>query len=60
LEYGIDIIENFHLEMYRCIVLAVNHDEFADIDFKSIRSQGETVLFDTKGFIDRDFVDARL
>jgi UDP-N-acetyl-D-galactosamine dehydrogenase len=60
LEYGIDIIENFHLEMYRCIVLAVNHDEFEDIDFKSIRSQGETVLFDTKGFIDRDFVDARL
>jgi UDP-N-acetyl-D-galactosamine dehydrogenase len=60
LEYGIDIVENFHLERYRCIVLAVAHEEFADIDFKSIRSQGETVLFDTKGFIDRDFVDARL
>ena len=60
LEYGIDIIEKFHLERYRCIVLAVAHEEFADIDFKSIKSQGETVLFDTKGFIDRDFVDARL
>jgi len=39
------------------VVLAVSHDEFADLPLKKNSHQ---VIYDVKGFLDREIVDARL
>ncbi len=44
---------------YDAIVLAVAHQQFLSIDFKTYKDKG-TIIFDTKSFIGRDLVDARL
>lgn len=44
---------------YHAIVLAVAHQQFLTIDFESYKAKG-AIIFDTKSFIDRDLVDARL
>jgi len=41
-------------------VLAVSHKEFLSLDFKNLRADGDSVLFDVKSFLDRSLVDARL
>lgn len=59
-EYGIEMIPaldtNAH---YSAVVFAVSHNEFKEIDLHSLRNSG-TVLFDIKGFLDKDKVDGRL
>ena len=45
---------------YDAIILAVSHDEFKNIDFKSLINGNNTVVFDTKCFLPRDIVDGRL
>jgi UDP-N-acetyl-D-galactosamine dehydrogenase len=45
---------------YDAIILAVSHKEFLNIDFKSVMRNANSVIFDTKSFLDRDLVDARL
>lgn len=59
-EYGIEMIPapdaNAH---YSAVVFAVSHNEFKEIDLDSLRNSG-TVLFDIKGFLDKDKVDGRL
>ncbi|RZJ80537.1 MAG: nucleotide sugar dehydrogenase [Flavobacterium sp.] len=44
---------------YDAIILAVAHQQFLTIDFQTFKANG-TIIFDTKSFIDRDLVDARL
>jgi UDP-N-acetyl-D-glucosamine/UDP-N-acetyl-D-galactosamine dehydrogenase len=44
---------------YNAIVVAVSHQAFLKFDFRKYRA-GNTVIFDTKAFLDRDLVDARL
>lgn len=58
-EYGVDLIDEIS-HAYDAIILAVAHNEFLDIDFKKLANGHNTVLFDTKSFIDRNIVDARL
>lgn len=57
-EYGIDLIENLS-EHYDVIVLAVSHNEFAELDFNKIK-QDNGIIYDTKAFLNRKLVDARL
>jgi UDP-N-acetyl-D-galactosamine dehydrogenase len=45
---------------YDSIVLAVSHKEFLNIDFLKFKQRSNVVIFDTKSFIDRKFVDGRL
>ena len=45
---------------YEAIVLAVSHKEFLALDFKALCADGNSVIFDTKSFLDRSLVDARL
>ena len=49
----------FKFETYDAIILAVSHEEFLKIDYKAYQNKG-AVIFDTKSFIDRNFVDGRL
>lgn len=58
-EYGITLVNNIN-QRYDAIVLAVSHKEFLEIDFKMCKNGHDTVIFDTKSFLDRDLVDARL
>jgi UDP-N-acetyl-D-galactosamine dehydrogenase len=45
---------------YDAIILAVAHSEFLKIDYKTLRNGDNAILFDSKSFLDRDLVDARL
>jgi UDP-N-acetyl-D-galactosamine dehydrogenase len=60
IEYGIQLLENQDLpnfNQYRAIVLAVAHNEFADLPIKSSDS---LVIYDLKGLLPRTNVDQRL
>jgi len=46
-------------KIYHAVIIAVAHDEFKQFDFKKYKEQG-TVIYDTKSFIDRVLIDARL
>ncbi|TCD17330.1 nucleotide sugar dehydrogenase [Pedobacter psychrodurus] len=58
-EYGIEMIDDDQFKHYDAVILAVAHQQFLDIDYRSIKENG-TLIFDTKSFIDRNLVDARL
>jgi UDP-N-acetyl-D-glucosamine/UDP-N-acetyl-D-galactosamine dehydrogenase len=61
-EYGISLtpsLDSITSGTYDAIVLAVAHDKFRDVDFKSLRN-GNAVTFDLKGFLDEEQVDGRL
>ncbi len=58
-EFGINLIDFPDQKFYDAIILAVAHHDFAEIDFKGLRERG-SIIFDTKAFIDRRFVDGRL
>ena len=59
-EYNIDILKKLNGDNYQAIIIAVAHNEFKTIDFNAIKAQGDAVVFDTKGFLDREAVDGRL
>ena len=59
LEYGIELVNHID-KQYDSVVLAVSHKEFLAIDFKKIKNGTDTVIFDTKSFLDRSLIDARL
>ncbi len=58
-EYKIKLIENIS-QKYDAIILAVSHKEFSNINFKNILRSENSVIFDTKSFLSRELVDARL
>lgn len=59
-EYGIDLIPSPESgQIYDALLLTVAHGKFKDFDFTNGK-KNNMVIFDTKGFLDRDLVDARL
>ena len=57
-EFNVKLITKF--ELYDAIVLAVSHNEYRNLDIVSLKKQGDSVVFDVKGFLDRNIVDERL
>ena len=58
-EYGIEVVNELPTEKFDTAILAVSHKEFEELDVVSLlRSQH--VVFDVKGFLKREIVDARL
>lgn len=57
--YHISLIDDIFERNYQLIILAVAHDEFLHIDFGKIK-HSDTVLFDTRAVLNRDWVDGRL
>ncbi len=59
-EYNIEITnilpEN---ELFDAAILAVSHNEFSNLNLKSLMKDN-SVIYDVKGFLDRDIVDGRL
>jgi UDP-N-acetyl-D-galactosamine dehydrogenase len=58
-EYGIELLPELAGKQYEAVVIAVAHDEFLKFDFKKWKADN-TVIFDTKAFIDREYTDGRL
>ena len=58
-EYSIPLVSDI-AHKYDAIILAVSHKEFLDIDFEKLRNGHNAVIFDTKSFLDRSIIDARL
>lgn len=58
-EYNIDITNEIPTDKYDAIILAVSHKEFADINVKKFGKENH-VIFDVKGFLNKELVDGRL
>lgn len=59
-EYGIDVVPQVPAgEKYDAAILCVAHREFLAMDVRSVLREGG-VLYDVKGVLPRDIVDARL
>jgi UDP-N-acetyl-D-galactosamine dehydrogenase len=59
-EFGIKILNEMPTsQKYDTIVLAVAHDQFQKLDFEKYHKE-DTVLFDVKSVVDRQWVDSRL
>jgi len=63
-EYNIELMENGQLKMenYDGVVLAVAHNEFKELEDKIKKSKEDSnlVVYDIKGFFDKNIVDGRL
>jgi UDP-N-acetyl-D-galactosamine dehydrogenase len=59
-ELNVDIIPKISpLKDYAAIIIAVAHDDFLSFDFKKYK-ENNTVIFDAKACVDKNFVDGRL
>ena len=59
-EYNVDITNHFpEKAQFDAAILAVSHDIFKDINLKSLMKDN-SVIYDVKGFLDRNIVDGRL
>lgn len=57
-EYNVSLIPQLD-KHYHAIILAVSHDEFKTLPWDKIRT-AKTVVYDVKGFLDKNLVTARL
>lgn len=57
MELGLELTETIDMVQYDSIVLAVSHEEFISMDWTQVK---EKVIFDVKGILPREFVNARL
>ena len=61
-EYGLDIlcdINEIKNKKYEGVVLAVAHNQFKELDFLSLRTDG-AVVYDVKGILKKELIDNRL
>ena len=57
-KHAIDLVNA--LGKYDAIVLVVAHDFFKSLDYASLKRSDKTIIYDTKAFLDRSIVTARL
>jgi len=56
--YNIELTET--LESYDGIIVTVGHQEFYHLDYNTLKSDSNSILFDLKGILPREIVTARL
>jgi len=59
-EYGIPLLADLEVVKYDSIILAVAHQQFLQLDLQKLTSGAKAVVFDTKAFLNRHLIDARL
>lgn len=62
-EYGIKTMEknvDIYAKKYDAIILAVSHEQFAELDLDRLTNGKKSVIFDIKGMLPKDKVDGRL
>ena len=57
-KHGIQLITD--LETYDAIVVTVAHTFFTSLDYAKLKSNTQSILFDTKAVLDKKIVTARL
>jgi UDP-N-acetyl-D-galactosamine dehydrogenase len=63
---ALEVKEKHNIELvnalgkYDAIVLVVAHDFFKSLDYTSLKRSNKTIIYDTKAFLDRSVVTARL
>jgi UDP-N-acetyl-D-galactosamine dehydrogenase len=57
--HEIALIDDIYQKDYSLIILAVAHEEFLSIDFGKLKNL-DTILFDTRSMLKREWVDGRL
>lgn len=58
-EYGIKLIDQIE-SRYDAIILAVSHLQFLKLEFDDFKNGKNSIIFDIKGILSRDIVNARL
>ena len=59
-EYGIKVVNQLPQgKQYDAVILAVAHKEFMELDIRNL-TKSNSVVYDVKGILPRDIVDARL
>lgn len=59
-EYGIEMVDEIgDPDRYGCVILAVAHDEFKELDYQGFKDSG-AIIYDVKGILPKEMVDARL
>lgn len=59
-EYGLDILSQLDETVhYGAVILAVAHRQFLQLDLQGFKERG-AILYDVKGILPRDLIDARL
>lgn len=58
-QYGIDLVDGLEAQ-YDAIILAVGHEEFKSIDYKSLGNGKESVIYDVKSYLPKELVTDRL
>ena len=58
-EYGLEVFNEVPAKKYNAIILTVAHDEFKELDLGLLKN-GKAIIYDVKGFYDKNLVDARL
>jgi UDP-N-acetyl-D-galactosamine dehydrogenase len=58
-EYGVKLIDSI-TKTYSAIILAVSHEEFMKLEIEKLKSNDQSIVFDTKAFLNRSIVDSRL
>ena len=58
-EYGLEILheDTPDVDKYAAVILAVSHEKFKSLN---VHSNSQRVVYDVKGFLDKDMVDTRL
>ena len=58
-EYGVEVLNELPQAKYDAVILAVAHNEFKDLDVKSLLAENN-IVFDVKSFLPREIIDGRL
>jgi UDP-N-acetyl-D-galactosamine dehydrogenase len=61
-EYGVETFDDYNQikeKSYDAIILTVSHEEFNELDLSSLKCDN-CVIYDVKGFLNKDLVDSRL
>lgn len=58
-EYSLDVVSELPERKFDTIILAVSHKQFLSIDLSALRTKN-SVLYDVKGILDLNSIDARL
>lgn len=62
-EYGIQTMEknvDIYAKKYDAVILAVSHEQFAQLDLARLTNGADSVIFDIKGYLPKEMVDGRL
>ena len=59
-DHNLVVYDHIPNTKYNAIILAVSHDSFRKIDLNKIKADNNTVIYDIKGFFNKNLVTKRL